>query len=126
MSMNKYHVTIVERVIHDCYVEAEDFHSAGMKAIESRELWTEDLDAYSVETGEMFIVGSKCYECGWEDSNPSFFYGSEGKFYCSLHKPMSWGELADLTHETQVERFGFCSCEEQEQFPYEDCPRLNS
>jgi hypothetical protein len=22
-----------------------------------------------------------------------------------------------------VERFNFCLCEEQEQFPYEDCPR---
>lgn len=36
---------------------------------------------------------------------------------------ISWGELADLTHVTQVERFGFCTCEEQEYFPYSDCPR---
>jgi hypothetical protein len=36
---------------------------------------------------------------------------------------ISWGELAELTHTTQVERFNFCLCEEQEQFPYEDCPR---
>lgn len=36
---------------------------------------------------------------------------------------ISWGELAELTHATQVERFNFCSCEEQEQFPYADCPR---
>ena len=36
---------------------------------------------------------------------------------------ISWGELAELTHATQVERFNFCLCEEQEQFPYEDCPR---
>jgi len=43
-----------------------------------------------------------------------------------LDDSISWGELAQLTHETQVERFGFCSCEEQEQFPYEDCPRVNS
>ena len=41
-------------------------------------------------------------------------------------QPMSWGEVAELTHETQVDRFGWCSCEEQEQFPYDDCPRLNS
>jgi hypothetical protein len=36
---------------------------------------------------------------------------------------ISWGELAELTHATQVERFNFCSCEEQEDFPYADCPR---
>lgn len=35
-----------------------------------------------------------------------------------------WSDLADLTHETQVEEFGWCSCEEQEYFPYDDCPRL--
>jgi hypothetical protein len=37
---------------------------------------------------------------------------------------MSWSEVAELTHATQVERFNFCLCEEQEQFPYADCPRL--
>jgi len=36
---------------------------------------------------------------------------------------ISWSELAELTHATQVERFNWCSCEEQEQFPYDDCPR---
>lgn len=36
---------------------------------------------------------------------------------------VSWSELAELTHATQVERFNFCLCEEQEQFPYSDCPR---
>ena len=36
---------------------------------------------------------------------------------------ISWGELAQLTHATQVERFNFCTCEEKEQFPYDDCPR---
>ena len=36
---------------------------------------------------------------------------------------ISWGELAQLTHATQVEQFNFCLCEEQEQFPYEDCPQ---
>jgi hypothetical protein len=36
---------------------------------------------------------------------------------------ISWGELAELTHATQVERFNFCTCEEQEYFPYSDCPR---
>ena len=36
---------------------------------------------------------------------------------------ISWSELAELTHATQVEQFNFCLCEEQEQFPYDDCPR---
>ena len=36
---------------------------------------------------------------------------------------ISWGELAQLTHTTQVAQFGFCSCEEQEYFPYADCPK---
>jgi hypothetical protein len=37
---------------------------------------------------------------------------------------MSWGEIADLTHETQVEKFNFCFCEDNEgnENPYEDCP----
>ena len=39
-------------------------------------------------------------------------------------KSISWGELAELTHATQVEQFNWCACEEQEQFPYDDCPRL--
>ena len=36
---------------------------------------------------------------------------------------ISWGELALLTHATQVEKFNWCGCEEQEYFPYDDCPR---
>jgi hypothetical protein len=36
---------------------------------------------------------------------------------------ISWSELAELTHATQLERFNWCSCEEQEDFPYSDCPR---
>lgn len=38
---------------------------------------------------------------------------------------MSWSEIAALTHKTQVENFGFCTCEEQENYPFEDCPRAN-
>lgn len=36
-----------------------------------------------------------------------------------------WSELAELTHETQVENFGWCSCEDNEgnQNPYADCPQ---
>jgi hypothetical protein len=40
-----------------------------------------------------------------------------------MQEAISWAELAELTHKTQVEKFQFCSCEEQEYFPYEDCPR---
>jgi hypothetical protein len=40
-----------------------------------------------------------------------------------LEESMSWQDIANLTHATQVEKFNWCSCEEQEQFPYDDCPR---
>jgi len=43
---------------------------------------------------------------------------------CYNEKPMSWSEVAELTHVTQVEQFNWCGCEEQEYFPYADCPRL--
>jgi hypothetical protein len=38
---------------------------------------------------------------------------------------LSWSELADLTHETQVDKFGFCVCEDTEphEYPYSDCPK---
>ena len=38
---------------------------------------------------------------------------------------ISWSELAELTHATQVERFGFCLCEDNEgqENPYADCPK---
>jgi hypothetical protein len=38
---------------------------------------------------------------------------------------ISWSELAQLTHITQVERFGFCTCEDNEgqENPYADCPK---
>jgi hypothetical protein len=37
---------------------------------------------------------------------------------------MYWSDLADLTHATQVEKFGFCTCEDNEgnENPYTDCP----
>jgi len=38
-------------------------------------------------------------------------------------KSISWGELAELTHATQVERFNFCTCEVDEYRPYDDCPK---
>jgi hypothetical protein len=38
---------------------------------------------------------------------------------------ISWGELAELTHATQVERFGWCICEgtDGEGQLAEDCPK---
>jgi len=38
---------------------------------------------------------------------------------------ISWSELAELTHATQVERFDWCSCEDNEgnENPYADCPK---
>ena len=38
---------------------------------------------------------------------------------------ISWSELAELTHATQVERFNWCSCEDNEgqENPYADCPK---
>ena len=37
---------------------------------------------------------------------------------------MSWSDLAELTHATQVEKFNFCTCEDNEgnENPYSDCP----
>jgi hypothetical protein len=37
---------------------------------------------------------------------------------------ISWSELAELTHATQVEKFNFCTCEDNEgqENPYKDCP----
>jgi len=35
---------------------------------------------------------------------------------------ISWSELAELTHATQIEQFNFCSCEDSETLVYMDCP----
>lgn len=34
---------------------------------------------------------------------------------------MDWAEIADLTHEKQVQYFGFCTCEDGDK-AYSDCP----
>jgi hypothetical protein len=38
---------------------------------------------------------------------------------------ISWSELAELTHETQVSKFNWCMCEDNEgqENPYTDCPK---
>ena len=40
----------------------------------------------------------------------------------------SYSDLAELTHETQVELFGWCVCEDNEgnENPYADCPSDDS
>ena len=47
---------------------------------------------------------------------------------CGFQPSISWGELAELTHQTQVERFGFCSCEDNEgnENPFSDCPKIGT
>jgi hypothetical protein len=42
-----------------------------------------------------------------------------------MDEQLSWSELADLTHETQVAKFNFCMCEDNEgqENPYADCPK---
>lgn len=41
-----------------------------------------------------------------------------------MNNVMYWSELAELTHATQVEKFNFCMCENNEgnENPYPDCP----
>jgi hypothetical protein len=52
----------------------------------------------------------------------------KGRPYCVSCAPpqesISWSELAELTHATQVERFNFCTCEDSDGNgkPYADCP----
>ena len=40
-----------------------------------------------------------------------------------MEQVLYWSDLADLTHETQVEMFNFCTCEDTDyEKPYSDCP----
>lgn len=58
----------------------------------------------------------ECDECG-----ESHYDGED----CGFEDSISWGELAELTHKEQVNRFGWCICEgtgEEGQLA-EDCPR---
>jgi hypothetical protein len=42
-----------------------------------------------------------------------------------MDQVLYWSDLAALTHKSQIELFNFCMCEEQEEFPYADCPVTN-
>jgi hypothetical protein len=61
-----------------------------------------------------------CDDCNDISEN---WYSDGTRAVCGGCVPISWGELAELTHATQVDRFNWCMCEEQELFPYDDCPR---
>ena len=52
----------------------------------------------------------------------------EGESEDRSQESISWGELALLTHATQVEHFSFCLCEDNEgnENPYDDCPKGES
>ncbi len=41
-----------------------------------------------------------------------------------MREDWSYGELAEFDHPKQVKEFGWCACEEQEYFPYTNCPKL--
>jgi hypothetical protein len=42
-----------------------------------------------------------------------------------MNEQLSWSELAQLTHATQVEKFNWCMCEDNDgqENPYPDCPK---
>jgi hypothetical protein len=40
-----------------------------------------------------------------------------------MDEVMYWSDLAELTHATQVEKFGWCMCEDAGTFNYTDCPK---
>ncbi len=43
------------------------------------------------------------------------------------NQSISWGELSQLTHATQVAEFGWCACEDMFDstiMPYADCPHV--
>jgi hypothetical protein len=84
--MPKYRVTIKEVVLHEVFVEATNLQEARLIInSEDRFHWEEVLGAGWVETGDVIEVGTYCFDCGWEDSNHSFFTEVNGKFYCSIH-----------------------------------------
>ena len=61
-----------------------------------------------------------CSTCKYEEE--------ESKMKDLSQESISWGKLAELTHATQVERFGWCICEgtNGEGQLAEDCPKEES
>jgi len=85
--MPKYRVTLKEIVLHELFIEADNESDAReiARGMDSPEGSTEVQGAGWVETGDILEVGYYCFDCGWEDSNHSFFTEVNGKFYCSMH-----------------------------------------
>ena len=67
------------------------------------------------------IPFGKCNLCKAEHTFPNV----KCDLMIEQDEQLSWSELAELTHETQVDKFGFCSCEDTEwhEHPYLDCPK---
>jgi hypothetical protein len=76
----------------------------------------EALEAINGDRGEELSQASTI-DCKTEDD-------LKDHYLCDLEPyqlSMSWSELAELTHRTQVERFNFCLCEDGDK-TYSDCP----
>ena len=64
---------------------------------------------------------------GCQTCSDNYHEGQEVCATCGrrVDEAISWGELAQLTHETQVAQFNFCGCEDMnagQDAPYSDCP----
>ena len=68
-------------------------------------------------------LAQDCNKCGREFN--CLIHKSDTCIYCEEEQQLSWSELAELTHETQVDKFGWCMCEDTEphEYPYGDCPK---
>ena len=50
---------------------------------------------------------------------------TDGGVVDKSQRSYSWGDMAAMTHSTQVETFGWCMCEDAPK-AYSDCPRKRS
>ena len=105
------------KVCGECAIEYGKKYLGVILTLDNTASWENDnYIIYSIVDGdsESYAVhGNECeYKCGAIlDLRP---VEDEG---------ISWGELAQLTHATQVARFGFCTCEDSDgENPYTDCP----
>jgi len=96
--MPKYRVTLKEVVLHELFVDAES-----------------ESEAREIAEGRGIESATEVQDGGWVETGEVEEYDGT----------ISWGELAQLTHKTQVERFGWCICEgtDGEGQLAEDCPR---
>ena len=77
-------------------------------------------DTYGEELAQLATIDSQ------NEPDLQGFYFSDLQAYETSQRPYTWSELAELTHAKQVERFGFCLCEDSEEgdSPFPDCPRV--